>query len=139
MCNTEIFAVSEFRRFVNKHFYPFAIGYLAEHIRNYCEVDQISFESMPQPTIKFTSRIKPVNKSQYTIDLHNILKDIFISCFNDENYVKLIMAKIYTEEPNINQSEILYNTLEQIQQGNPTYLSLLFNITVLDNSVYLYL
>lgn len=139
MNSVEVFAVSEFRRFINKHVYPITVGYFLEKINYYCETEQISFDTQPRPVIKFVSRFKPVDLAQYTTEANNIIREIFISYFNEESNIKLITNKIYTEESNIKQCEMLYEVLSQIRQANPVYLNLLFNVTVLNDSIYLYL
>ena len=140
MNNADIVAVREFRRFANTYIYPTTAQYFMEKIKYYCDIEQISYEPQPQITIKFISRIKPYNQSDYITILHNILKEIFVSFFNEEENIKLIRNKIYNNIQVTNSCNTLYYALTQIQSGNQEFLSLLFNITLLNNdNMYLYL
>jgi hypothetical protein len=141
MNNTDVLAVREFRRFVNNYIYPYTTQYFISKISYYCDTQEINFESAPQPTIKFVSKIKPNNNSDYITATHNILKEIFVSYFNEDDHVKLIRQKIHTEVNDENISNILYHALNQIQYGNSLYMGLLFNITILNdgNISYVYL
>ena len=141
MNNYDILAVREFRRFANTFIYPYTTQYLIEKISYYCEAEEINYEANPQPTIKFVSKIKPLNNSDYITSIHNILKEIFVSFFNEEEHVKLIRNRIYTQYNDAITSNLLYHALEQIQSGNPQYMGLIFNITILnDGSMsYVYL
>ena len=141
MNNYDILAVREFRRFVNNFIYPYTTGYFIERISYYCDAEMIKYEDKPQPTIKFVSKIKPQNNSDYTTTVHNILKEIFVSFFNEEEYIKLIRNKIYTEINDADTTHLLYHALSQIQAGNPQYMGLFFNITILNdgNMTYVYL
>lgn len=140
MNNTDILAVREFRRFINNHIYPYTVQYIIEKIKFYCEAEEINFVANPQPIIKFSSKIKANNNSDYTIAVHNILKEIYVSYFNEEEHIKLIRNKIHTEVNDNNIKALLFIALEQIQSANTEYLGLIFNITILGNDgIYVYL
>lgn len=141
MSNREVIAIREFRRFACLYIYPENIYKVMVAINKECNTMDVSFNPLPQPVITFTSGIQcNTNSSDYTIMLHNILIRAFINFFNDPDIVKLIRNKIYTNITCEAEKEFINNALNEIQSGNPKYLGLLFNLTILkDNKVYVYL
>lgn len=140
MNSVEINAVKEFRRFVNTYIYPGTIGNIVENIVRECNTDSIHYQATPQATIKFHSNTVIDNLSSYTHFVHNVLNCIFVEYFADPFITSLIRNKIHTEIQDEELKNILRKTLQEIQCGNPCYLGLLFNITILnDNNTYLYL
>lgn len=142
MNNTDINAVKEFRRFTNTYIYPDTACLLIDEISQCCDTIQIEYSATPQATIKFKSRLAENvnNTSVYTTTIHNVLKTIFVNHFNNPNVASLIRSKIHTEVNNEELKNILRLALQEIQYGNPRYLGLLFNITILnDYNCYLYL
>ena len=139
MNNTDITAVREFRRFANTYIYQDTFHLIIEKIKEYCQVDRISYDPLPQATIKFHSKIAPdASQTNYTTIIHSILKDVFIEYFNNPIVVGLARNKIHTEINNDELKKILRRALSEIQSGNPSYLGLLFNIVILNES-YIYL
>ena len=141
MNNSDINTIKEFRRFINTYIYPETAYMIAARIGEECMTSEIIYESTPQATIKFRSKIKYDNNlSNYTQLIHTILKIIFIEYFNNVQISSLIKNKIHTEIQDENLKNSLRSSLLEIQNGNPLYLGLLFNITILnDQNVYLYL
>ena len=141
MNNLDVLAIQEFRRFANTHIYPTTAYMIMTEICHRCDGQLVQFEHLPQPLIKFVSGI-PFNDniSKYTETLHLILKGIFIEFYNNQEIIKLIINKIYTEIENEEIKKLLNISLSEIQNGNPRYLGLLFNITILPNcNTYVYL
>lgn len=140
MNNLEVSAIREFRRFANTYIYPISAYIIMTDIQRDFNINTISYNPLPQPIIKFDSGIKKdMNTSLYTEKLHIILKGIFMNYFNNSEVVKLIRNKIFTDIVDNDQKQLLNLALSEIQLGNPQYVSLLFNITILDTNVYLYL
>ncbi len=142
MNNQDVLAIREFRRFANAHIYPNTVYIIMTLIKNQLNSNFIEFNPLPQPIIKFNDgNTKFVdNKSKYTEEIHLILKNIFIRFFQNPELVKTIRNKIYTEINDNNTKELLNLALGEIQSGNPQYIGLLFNITILkDFNIYLYL
>ena len=140
MTNLDCTAIREFRRFAVSHIYPGNMNIITDNIGILLNGTDITFGRLPQPMIKFNCQVdENLNHSAFIEKLHIGLKGIFISYFNNEEIIKLFRNKIYH---NINHEElknILNATLYQIQIGNMQYVSLLFNITVLGDNVYVYL
>lgn len=142
MNNVEISAMAEFRRFINTYIYPETVSILIGNIQNVCYTDYISYELTPQSVIKFHSTItvNDNNLSVYTSCIHNNLKSIFVNHFTDPLVASLIRSRIHTEIQNEELKNTLRAVLQEIQNGNPKYIGLLFNITILnDRMSYLYL
>lgn len=141
MNNLDVLAIQEFRRFANTHIYPTTTYMIMEEICNKCDGQLVQFEPLPQPLIKFVSGIEfDENISKYTELLHTILKRIFIDFYNNPEIIKFIRNKIYTEIENEETKKLLNIALMEIQIGNPRYLGLLFNVTILKNcNTYVYL
>lgn len=141
MTNLEVVSIREFRRFACLHIYPENIHKVMLMINKNCNSNNVTFIPQPQPVISFTSGIQcQTNSSNYTIMLHNILINAFVAFFNDPGIVKLIRNKIYNNITCDAEKEFLNIALNEIQSGNPKYLGLLFNLTILkDNNVYVYL
>lgn len=138
MNNIDINLMKEFRRFVNTHIYPTTAGMIMSYIIEPCDANDISYNPLPQPIIRFHTNIKTQNNLTFTV--YGILKNVFIQFFNDPQITKLVKNKIHTEITDDQTKEILRNTFQEIQYGNPQYLSLLFNIIYTnDNYVHLYL
>ena len=141
MNNAEISAMREFRRFINTYIYPDTISVLAGKVQTECRTDYITYDLIPQALIKFNSTIKVAeNLSAYTHTMHDILKCVFVNHFNDQLVASLIKSRIHTEIQNEELKNVLRSTLQEIQNGNPRYIGLLFNITILNDGIaYLYL
>ena len=87
--------------------------------------------------IKFDTSI--ISNPLYTENIGVLLNGIFIDFFNNYDIIKLIRHKIYNEIMNEEVKQLLNKALYEIQLGNVKYLSLLFNVTILENNIYLYL
>ena len=141
MSNLEVLALREFRRFACAYIYTENIHKLILNINNDCQTNDATFSQLPQPTIRFTSCIIDKNNpSAYTYALHSILIKSFVDFFRNEDIVKLIRNKVYNNVTCDAEKEFINIALNEIQSGNPRYLGLLFNLTILkDNNVYVYL
>lgn len=140
MTNLECMAIREFRRFVVSHIYPETIYMITTDIQNAFKSDIIDFGRLPQPMIRFNCKSgKDINNSTFIENIHLTLKTIFMTYFNDQENVKLIRNKIHNNITDDNVKQVLNATLSEIQLGNPQYICLLFNITVLGENVYVYL
>ena len=142
MNNVEISAMREFRRFINTYIYPDTSSILIGKIQTECATDYISYELIPQAVVKFHSASVDSNNnlSVYTHAIHDKLNSIFISHFNDQLVSSLIKSRIHTEIQDEDLKNLLRATLQEIQNANPRYIGLLFNITILkDYMSYLYL
>jgi hypothetical protein len=141
MNNIHINSVKEFKIFANTYIYPETAHIIVASIDEYCKPNKIEYESLPQATIKFCENNKNIdNLSNYTCIIHDKLKRIFIEYYNNPAVVSLIKNKIHTEIQDENLKAILRSAVTEIQYGNPMYLAILFNITILrDGNIYLYL
>lgn len=137
MNNLDILAVREFRRFVNQYIYPTSSFMIMEKIKISFNPNQIYYEQQPQSMIKFDTSI--ISNPLYTENIGVLLNGIFIDFFNNYDIIKLIRHKIYNEIMNEEVKQLLNKALYEIQLGNVKYLSLLFNVTILENNIYLYL
>lgn len=137
MNNLDILAVREFRRFVNQYIYPTSSFMIMEKIKISFNPNQIYYEQQPQSMIKFDTSI--ISNPLYTENIGVLLNGIFIDFFNNYDIIKLIRHKIYNEILNEEVKQLLNKALYEIQLGNVKYLSLLFNVTILENNIYLYL
>lgn len=137
MNNLDILAVREFRRFVNQYIYPTSSFMIMEKIKISFNPNQIYYEQQPQSMIKFDTSI--ISNPLYTENIGVLLNGIFIDFFNNYDIIKLIRHKIYNEIMNEEAKQLLNKALYEIQLGNVKYLSLLFNVTILENNIYLYL
>ena len=141
MTNREINTIKEFRRFATTYIYNNTSHLLINSISEaFCTCD-VSFEPVPQQLIQFTdnTNMGKINKSEYTEKIHTILKQIFINYFNNEEVISIIKNKLFVYVQDTEMKKILLDALLEIQCGNPQYLGLLFNITILDQVIYLYL
>lgn len=140
MTNLECTAIREFRRFAVSHIYPDTIYIIMTEIKRLFNPDQIGFDKLPQPIIKFNYGLeRDNNNSVYINNLHIALKQIFISYFNNPEIIKLFRNRIYNNINDDNTKDLLNLALSQVQSGNVQYVSLLFNITILGDNVYVYL
>ena len=139
MTNLECMAIREFRRFAVSHIYPETIFMITTQIQQTFKSDMVEFGGVPQPMIKFNCYNKGINNSVFIENVHLTLKTIFMTYFNDQGIIKLIRNKIHNNITDDNVKQVLNSTLSEIQVGNPQYICLLFNITVLGENVYVYL
>lgn len=141
MNNIHINAIKEFRIFANTYIYPQTAHVIVTSIDEYCRPVETSYEALPQATIKFRENNENIdNLTNYTHNIHDTLKRIFIEYYNNPEVASLVRNKIHTEINDESLKAILRNALAEIQYGNPMYLALLFNITILrDGNSYLYL
>ena len=138
MNNTEINAVKEFRRFMNSNIYPSTIGIIIDNIKLCFDSNFASYETLPRPIIKFNSNLSQQDENDYRFKIYGILKNIFISYFNEAEVDKLIKNQIHLNINDESLKNTLRTTLVEIKSGNPYYLGLLCNITVLnDNNIYI--
>lgn len=140
MTNLECMAIREFRRFAVSHIYPDTINMIITDIQNAFKSDNIEFEQLPQPIIKFNCKSgKDANNSIFLGRVHLTLKTIFITYFNDQEIIKMIRNRIHNNIVDDETKQLLNLALSEIQLGNPQYVCLLFNITTLGENVYVYL
>ena len=137
MNNLDILAVREFRRFINQYIYPTSSFMIMEKIKISFNPNQIYYEQQPQSMIKFDTSI--ISNPLYTENIGVLLNGIFIDFFNNYDIIKLIRHKIYNEIMNEEVKQLLNKALYEILLGNFKYLSHLFNVTILENNIYLYL
>lgn len=131
MNSADITAITEFRRFANTYIYPDTVCLLIESIRENFDATLIAYEATPQAVIKFTTpNIIPEAL------IKDILKLAFISHFNDITVSSLVRSRIHTDIQNEKLKNMLRLTNTEIQYGNPYYLGLLFNVTMLNNNTY---
>lgn len=142
MTNLDVLAIREFRRFINNYIYPEKNNLLIQSIAEKFLPTEISYESVPQAIIKFNEHISMVkdNNAIYTEMIHTNLKVIFVAFFNDPEIEKLIRNKIHlVAGGDLQLRNQLSLALLRIQFADIQYLSLLFNITILQDKIYLYL
>ena len=140
MTSLEYIAIREFRRFAISNIYPDTVYMIMTEIQKEFSADQMKFDQFPQPTIKFNCEIeRDENNSIFIGKLHTVLKRIIIDYFNTPEIIKIIRNRIYTNVVNEDTKNLLNSCLTQIQLGNLQYVCLLFNITVLGSTVYIYL
>lgn len=144
MTNDQFLALKEFRRFVNMYVYPqLAPAFISPAIVERFNIDKLEYQAQPQPIIKFNYGLddkEVLAKSAMTMKAHIILKEIFVQFFNLPQVEKDIRHKIYISSESEETKQLLYLALSEIKSGNQQYLSLLFNITFLnDYNIYLYL
>ena len=138
MNNVDINQIKEFRRFVNTYIYPKTAHILVCDIKDVCDADTITYEYLPQSTVKFHTNI--TTQEDLTILLYGIIKTVFTAFYNKPDVISFIKSQIHTQVIDENLKASLRSTFQEIQYGNPQYLGLLFNITCLaDNYIYLYL
>lgn len=141
MNNLDCMAIREFRRFAVTHIYPETIQLIVPKIQEAFNTNnQIIFEPLPQSTIKFICGLeKGNNNALFLENIHMSLKVLFIDYFNNPFIIKTIRNKIYNNIFDNETKNLLNKALSEIQLGNPQYVCLLFNITILDKNVYVYL
>lgn len=140
MNNLDVQAIREFRRFANLHIYPETIYMLMTNIKRDFDSNQIHFDPLPQPIIKFdTNLFKDEYASVFLHKIYLTLNTIFIEYFNNPQIVKMIRNKIYTEIDNSDMKELLNTALSQLQSNNQQYIALLFNTAILGENIYVYL
>lgn len=137
MNNNEVTTIREFRRFVTTYLYDDTNFILTKLIQNKSNSTYIEYECVPRHIIKFNYNSN--NANNYTEEIKSILKSSFIEYFNNTEVIKIIRNKIYNNVNDQDTKNILNEALYQIQIGNCTYISLLFNFTILDNIIYIYL
>lgn len=138
--SNEVLAISEFRRFANAYIYKDTLCNIMAQIQMKLGSDMIQYDPNPQSILKFNcSNIDDNNRSNFISDVHQELKKIFINFYNDPIMVKTIKSRIYSNVQDPNIQNILISALSEIRLGNPRYIGLLFNITILNNLIYLYL
>ena len=140
MTSLEYIAIREFRRFAISNIYPDTVYMIMTEIQKEFSADQMKFDQFPQPTIKFNCEIeRDENNSIFIGKLHTVLKRIIIDYFNTPEIIKIIRNRIHTNVVNEDTKNLLNSCLTQIQLGNLQYVCLMFNITVLGSTVYIYL
>ena len=144
MNNDQFLALKEFRRFVNLHIYPqLAPVFISPAIVERFNISVFDYQSEPQPIIKFNYGLgdkEVLAKSVMTMKAHIILKEIFVQFFNLPQVEKDIRHKIYVSSESEETKQLLHLALSEVKSSNQQYLSLLFNITFLDDyNIYLYL
>ena len=143
MNNSEITAIKEFRRFATSYLYTDTSYILMTQVQNKFKSDYIDFDKCPQQVIKFNDNFAKScganNNSIYMEQIHILLKEVFVQYFNNPEIISIIRNRSYLNIKDPDTKVLLYSALEQIQHGNPQYLGLLFNITILGDIIYLYL
>lgn len=141
MTNREVNEIKEFRRFATTYIYPCTINILIGNISNSFDSNGIMFSSSPQQIIKLAINESPlnINKQEYIEKIHTILKDVFVKYFNDPYVSSIVKNRIHVNIQDGDMKKILMSAMLEIQLGNPRYISLLFNITLLNNVFYIYL
>lgn len=141
MTSAEVNAIRDFRRFINTYIYPETYNIIINEICFCLNPTCIGYEAQPQPLIKFDSTTikNNGNNAVYIEQMHTALKRLFVEFFNSADIIKIIRSNIYKYIKSNEAKEMLNIALTQIQMGNPQYVSLLFNVTVVNNSIYLYL
>ena len=139
MISQDVMDIQEFRRFISQNIYPEAFGTLIDSISIYFQTNDVSFESQSKPLIKFKMDHSKYNQSELTDMIHKGFYTIFMRYFNDKNIVKMCRNKAYEGGLSIDYRCKIADTLTKIQLGDCNIISLLYNITILNNVVYLYL
>lgn len=139
MISQDVIDIQDFRRFVSQNIYPETFGIIIDNISSYFQTDEVGFESLPKPLIKFKMNHSNYNQSELTDMIHRGLYTIFTSYFNNQIVSKLCRSKVHECHLDINDKYRISSTLTKIQLGNCNNISLLYNITMLNGAVYLYL
>lgn len=140
MTSQDVNAIKEFRRFTTTYIYPYTSYILIDDMRREFNTNGIMFVPLPQQTIQFQIANNIVtNKSENMKNIHNDIKQIFCNYFNNQEIISIIRNKMYTCIKDEDIKKTLLYALNAIQHCDPQYLGLLFNITILNDTIYIYL
>lgn len=142
MTNMDVMSIRDFRRFANGYIYHENIDKLIYSIKERFGLadGDISFDSISDfIKFKYNDKIFELNENNESkiIKVHSILNGVFINFFNDNDISKEFNKKIIGL-PDVNQ-QLLSTALFNIQIANMQFVSVLFNITLLNDCIYVYL